>query len=296
MSPERWQQIQNVFDRAQACGPDERATLLDEACKGDEELRREIEWMLAHQNEAKHFIDAPALELAAISVAADPGALLAGSSLGSYEDLQFIGRGGMGEVYRARDPKLKRDVAIKVLPKAFASDSGRLARFQREAQVLASLNHPNISTIHDIQQDRGIRFLVLEYVEGETLAAGVKRGPLHINDILSLLKQVAEALEAAHQKGILHRDLKPANIQITPEERFKVLDFGLAKMIDAERRLDAVHSSGNGIFGTASYMSPEQASGGPVDRRTDIWAFGCVLYEMLTGRRAFGGENPADIV
>jgi eukaryotic-like serine/threonine-protein kinase len=301
MSPELWQQIQEVFDKARACEPAKRAALLQEACEDDEELRREIEWMLAHQEDAKHFIDAPALKLAAISIAADPGAslagsTLAGSTLGSYVDLRLIGRGGMGEVYRARDPKLMRDVAIKVLPKAFASDSSRLARFQREAQVLASLNHPNISTIYDIQEERGIHFIVLEYVEGVTLSSRLKRGPLPIDETLSLLKQVAEALEAAHEKGILHRDLKPSNIQITPEGRVKVLDFGLAKMIDAERKLDAVHSSGNGIFGTASYMSPEQASGGLVDRRTDIWAFGCVLYEMLTERRAFEGENAAVII
>src|SRR5207244_1128828 len=157
--------------------------------------------------------------LVSISIASDPVALLTGSSLGLYEDLRLIGRGGMGEVYRARDPKLMRDVAIKVLPSAFASDPARLARFQREAHVLASLNHPNISVIHDINEDRGLRFLVLEYVQGETLAARLKRGSLPIDETLLLLKQVAEALEGAHEKGILHRDLKPANIQITPEGR-----------------------------------------------------------------------------
>lgn len=296
MSPERWQQIQDLFHQARICVPGKRAALLEEACKGDKELRRELEWMLAHQDEARVFIQAPALELAAMSLATDPGVSLAESSLGLYEDLRLIGKGGMGEVYRARDPKLMRDVAIKVLPRTFAGDSDRLARFQREAQVLASLNHPNISIIHDIQEDKGLLFLVLEYVEGETLGDRLKRGPIPLDETLSLLRQVTEALEAAHEKGIFHRDLKPANIQVTPDGQVKVLDFGLAKHIEPDGRVDVFESSGSMIFGTAAYMSPEQASGSTVDKRTDVWALGCVLYEALTARRAFGGENAADTI
>jgi eukaryotic-like serine/threonine-protein kinase len=296
MSPERWQQIQGVFDKARSCGPNERRAVLDEACASDKELRAEVEWMLTHQGEAENLMPAPALELAALSVAAETGTLLVGSSLGPYEDLQLIGRGGMGEVYRARDPKLMREVALKVLPRAFASDPGRVSRFQREAHMLAALNHPNISVIHDLHEDRGLRFIVLEYVLGETLNTRLKRGPLAIDESLTLLKQVAEALEAAHERGIFHRDLKPSNIQITPEGRVKVLDFGLAKMNEPDGKFDAVQSSGNIVFGTASYMSPEQASGGPLDRQTDIWSFGCVLYETLTAQRAFVGENAADII
>src|SRR5262249_28237480 len=197
MSPERWQQIQRVFDKARSCGPNERRALLDEACTGDKELRAEVEWMLTHQDEAENLMPAPALELAAMSVSAETGTLLIGSSLGPYEDLQLIGRGGMGEVYRARDPKLMREVALKVLPRAFASDPGRVSRFQREAHMLAALNHPNISVIHDIHEDMGLRFLVLEYVPGETLNTRLKRGPLAIDESLTILKQVAEALEAA---------------------------------------------------------------------------------------------------
>jgi Tol biopolymer transport system component len=212
----------------------------------------------------------------------------------------------MGEVYRARDRRLDRDVAIKVLPDAFVNDPDRLARFEREARVLASLNHSSIGVIHDIQEDRGARFLVLELVEGETLSARLKRGPLPIDEALELMKQVAEALEAAHEKGIFHRDLKPANIQITPAGRAKVLDFGLAKIAQPEAAssgglsnsptLGAGNTEGGVILGTAAYMSPEQARGRPVDKRTDIFSFGCVLFETLTGEPAFGGETATDIL
>src|SRR5262245_37315808 len=232
-------------------------------------------------------------------------AISIGTRLGSYEITALLGKGGMGEVYRAHDRKLQRDVAIKVLPDAFVDDPDRLSRFEREAHVLASLNHSNIAIIHDIQADHGTRFLVLELVEGETLSARLKRGVLPIDEALELLKQVAEALEAAHEKGILHRDLKPANIQITPAGRAKVLDFGLAKMTQSEPAssaglsnsptLGAGQTEGGMILGTAAYMSPEQARGRPVDKRTDIFAFGCVLYEVLTGEPAFGGETATDV-
>src|ERR1700739_1455089 len=219
-----------------------------------------------------------------------------GSKLGSYEILSAIGAGGMGEVYQAHDTKLGRDGAIKVLPGAFAHDPERLSRFQREAKMLAALNHPNIATIHGLEQSNGTSYLVMELVSGETLAERVKKeGPVPIEEALKIAVQIAEALEAAHEKGILHRDLKPANVKVTPEGKVKVLDFGLAKAFAGDGvnedpsnspTLSVAATMHGVILGTAAYMSPEQARGKSVDKRTDIWAFGCVLYELITGRAA----------
>ena len=240
--------------------------------------------------------------------------LKSGTRLGPYEILSPLGAGGMGEVYRAADSKLRRDVAIKVLPAAFSADPERLARFEQEARLLAALNHPNIAGIYGLEESDGVRFLALELVPGETLAERVARGPVPAQEALGLSRQIAEALEAAHEKGIVHRDLKPANVKVTPDGQVKVLDFGLAKAFGAAVPggeaspgggvVDLSHSptatyrgSREGIIlGTAGYMSPEQARGKPVDRRTDIWAFGCVLYEMLTGRLAFQGETLSDTI
>jgi Tol biopolymer transport system component len=229
-----------------------------------------------------------------------------GTRLGSYELVAQIGAGGMGEVYRAHDTKLGRDVAIKVLPEAFAHDPERLSRFQREAKMLASLNHPNIATIHGLEQTNGTSYLVMELVSGETLAERVKRdGAVPIEEALAICKQIAEALEAAHEKGIIHRDLKPANVKVTPEGKVKVLDFGLAKAFAGDTAdsnpsqsptLSAVATMQGVLLGTAAYMSPEQARGKAVDKRTDIWAFGCVLYELLCGRPAFEGEDITEIL
>src|ERR1700680_3099193 len=231
--------------------------------------------------------------------------LAAGPQLGSYEVLSQIGAGGMGEVYQAHDTKLGRDVAIKVLPEAFAHDAERLSRFQREAKMLASLNHPNIATIHGLEHSGGTSYLVLELVSGETLAERVKAGPLDIEEALKIAVQIAEALEAAHEKNIIHRDLKPANVKVTPEGKVKVLDFGLAKAFAGDATNEDIGNSPTlsmaatmqgVILGTAAYMSPEQARGKSVDKRTDIWAFGCVLYELLTGKHAFHGEDVTDIL
>ncbi len=232
--------------------------------------------------------------------------LTAGTRLGSYEVLAPIGAGGMGEVYRAKDTRLDRVVAIKVLPEAFAHDPERLSRFQREAKMLAALNHPNIATIYGLEQSNGTSYLVMELVSGETLAERVKRdGAVPIEEALGIAKQIAEALEAAHEKGIIHRDLKPANVKVTPEGKVKVLDFGLAKAFEGEAANDnpsnsptlSMAATMHGmILGTAAYMSPEQARGKAVDKRTDIWAFGCVLYELLCGRPAFEGENVTEIL
>ena len=222
-----------------------------------------------------------------------------GTTLGPYSVTAKIGEGGMGEVYRARDTKLDRDVALKVLPEAFTQDPDRLARFEREAKVLASLNHPNIAAIYGLEEADGIRALVLELVEGPTLADRIKRGPIPLDEALPIAKQIAEALEAAHEAGVIHRDLKPANIKVRDDGTVKVLDFGLAKALDPSPTgdpsqsptLTAAATQMGVIMGTAAYMSPEQARGKPVDRRADIWAFGVVLYEMLTGGRPFQGED-----
>ena len=223
-----------------------------------------------------------------------------GKSLAHYEITSQIGKGGMGEVYQAKDTKLGRDVAIKVLPEEFALDPDRVARFQREAKLLASLNHPNIAAIYGLEDSDGIHFLVMELIEGQNLSDRIKTGPIPVEEALKLALQIAEALEAAHEKGVIHRDLKPANIKITPDGKLKVLDFGLAKAFAGEQAdmnlsnsptLSLAATRKGIILGTAAYMSPEQARGKPVDTRADIWAFGVVLFEMLTGRLLFAGED-----
>jgi eukaryotic-like serine/threonine-protein kinase len=226
-----------------------------------------------------------------------------GQHLGSYEITALLGKGGMGEVYRARDTKLKRDVAIKILPDEFSRDPERVNRFQREAQVLASLNHPNIAQIYGLEDSTAQRCIVMELVEGDTLAERLKRGPIPLDEALQIAKQVAEALEAAHDRGVIHRDLKPANLKLTHNGTVKVLDFGLAKVREPQAAVDLSNSATlllattpGIIMGTAAYMSPEQAKGLSLDRRTDIFAFGCVLYEMLTGRPAFHGVTASDIL
>jgi serine/threonine protein kinase len=223
-----------------------------------------------------------------------------GETLGHYKVLEQLGRGGMGEVYLAEDLSLDRKVALKFLPDVFTGDPERMARFEREAKLLASLNHPNIAAIYGLEQANGKRFLVLEYVEGETLQKRLSKGALPVEDALEVCRQIAEGLEAAHEKGVIHRDLKPANVMITAEERVKILDFGLAKALtDEAQSIDSSHSptiteamtQPGMILGTAAYMSPEQAKGKSVDKRADIWAFGCILYECLTGKKAFEGET-----
>src|SRR5215469_6012916 len=230
-------------------------------------------------------------------------ALPAGVRLGSYEILGAIGAGGMGEVYRARDSKLGRDVAIKVLPEVFTRDAGRVLRFEREAKLLAALNHPNIAAIYGIEDSNGSLALVMEYVDGPTLADRIRSGPIPMEEALPIARQIADALEYAHEHGVVHRDLKPANVKVTADDAVKILDFGLAKAVQGEASNVDVYNSptlshmateAGVLLGTAAYMSAEQAKGKPVDRRADIWAFGCVLYEMLTGAKAFHGETVAE--
>src|SRR5262245_28143401 len=282
----------------------ERDGFLRRQCSEDDALRQEVEAMLAAREEAANFMEAPALAVTAIRDANDM-ALPAGTKLGPYEILAAIGAGGMGEVYRARDTKLKREVAVKVLPDEFSNDPERVRRFQREAEALAALNHQNIAGIYDLQQSGTTRFLILEFVEGNTLADILaKRGALPLDEALNIARQICDALEAAHERGIVHRDLKPGNVMITANGRVKVLDFGLAKVFVEEGSTNLTAMSGalatptgaNEILGTAPYMSPEQARGKAVDKRTDIWAFGCVLYEALTGCRAFAAETTSDTI
>ena len=232
-------------------------------------------------------------------------ALTPGTRLGPYEIVAPLGSGGMGAVYRARDTKLDRDVAIKVLPDSFANDPDRVARFQREAKTLAALNHPNIAHIHGLEESGGVRALVMELVAGDDLGQRLASGRIPLDEALAIAQQITEALEAAHEQGIVHRDLKPANVKVRPDGMVKVLDFGLAKALEpvsmsgadatAFPTITSPAMTGVGvILGTAAYMSPEQAKGRPADKRCDIWAFGCVLYEMLTGARAFAGDEVSD--
>jgi Protein kinase domain/WD40-like Beta Propeller Repeat len=305
MSPERWAEVERVYHAALGRDVGERAGFVRDACAGDEELRREVEGLLA-QPASGDFLAAPAIAGAAELVSAPGAFVLTGRRIGVYQIQTLLGTGGMGEVYRARDTELGRDVAIKILPRFFRSDSERLTRFEREARVLASLNHPHIGGIYGFEEVDGIRALVLELVDGQTLADWIARGRLPLQKTIDIAQQIADALDAAHEKGIVHRDLKPANIKITPQGVVKVLDFGLAKLeagsaniadVATEAPTMATNDTREGlIVGTAAYMSPEQARGQAVDKRTDIWAFGCVVFEMLTGKPAFDGDGVTDVL
>jgi serine/threonine-protein kinase len=272
---------------------------LAEACAGDAGLAREVAALLAAQAVAGSFLSVPP------GVGAFEASLAPGTRLGSYDVLSIIGVGGMGEVYKAHDTKLGRVVAIKILPDAVARDADRVARFEREARALAALNHPNIAALYGLEHAGDRQFLIMELVDGETLAERVTHGPLLVDDALRIALQIAEALETAHEAGIIHRDLKPANVKITRDERVKVLDFGLAKIMEPDPAaadmtrspsVDAMVSRSHVILGTAAYMSPEQAKGLGADRRSDVFSFGVVLYEMLTGRRPFEGETAPEIL
>ena len=312
MTPERWKRIEELYHEARARPPAERAPFLAGACSDDEAMRRNVESLLADSDSDDGFLAEPALATSAQKVTDFVLTTMVGASLGGYQLRALLGVGGMGQVYQAHDPKLGRDVAIKILPPAFTSHPDRLARFEREARMLASLNHPNICGIYGIEESQGIRFLILELVEGETLADKLahvlsphpKARGLPLDDVLGIARQIAEALEVAHDKGIIHRDLKPANIKITPDGVVKVLDFGLAKAVGGEGAppdlsnapLEEGGRREGAVIGTAAYMSPEQARGLPVDKRSDIWAFGCVIYEMLTGRVTFAGDTVSDSI
>ena len=297
MTPERWRQVTTLFHAVRVRDAPDRPRYLDEACANDAMLRAEVEAMLsAHAETGRLSAVGP------MGAAMRTQQLGSGTMIGPYRIDCLIGTGGMAEVYRARDTKLGRDVAVKVRA-PFHADPERLARFEREARVLAALNHPHIAIIFGFEAVDGVSALVLELVDGETLAARIARGPIPLDQASLIARQIAEALEAAHEKGIVHRDLKPANVKITSAGAVKVLDFGIAKIYAGDANPDPLHpptltvgTREGMILGTAAYMSPEQARGLVVDKRTDIWAFGCVLYEMLTGLPAFPGETISDTV
>jgi eukaryotic-like serine/threonine-protein kinase len=298
MKQELWQRAEDLFHSALERSPEARRAFLEEACGDDTELRRQVELLVSQDAQAGSFLEKPLL--ADFTAALDARGSLVGRQYGPYGILSLLGAGGMGETYRAHDSKLGREVAIKILPPEFARDPERLAHFRREAHMLASLNHPNIAAIYGLEESAEADYLVLELVEGETL-----HGPLPLATALDRACQVAEALQATHEHGIIHRDLKPANIKVTPQGKVKVLDFGLAKAMwgtTGETNLPqaatvaGASSVAGHIVGTPGYMSPEQARGAPLDQRTDIWAFGCLLYELLTGRRAFEGETVEDTI
>jgi serine/threonine protein kinase len=298
MEPEPENQISDLYHRALERPPEERRAFLQEACNGDEALRQEVESLLRYELVSAGFLERPAMAALQIGTA----------QIGAYRILDRLGAGGMGEVYRAHDSKLGRDVAIKILPSHFLGDPERRVRFAREARMLATLNHPHIGAIYGLEESDGVTALVLELVEGPTLADRLGRGPLPVAEAIAIARQVAGALDEAHEKGIIHRDLKPANIVLQGasdggfgEIRAKVLDFGLAKTLDLFANeptgLDTAPAGGTAdgrILGTPAYMSPEQARGLVVDKRTDVWAFGCVLFEMLSGRQPFDGDTLTD--
>jgi Tol biopolymer transport system component/predicted Ser/Thr protein kinase len=301
MTPERWQQIDKLLGQALEQEPERRAAFLDQACAGDEELHREVASLLQAHGQAGSRLSSPAFELAGRQ-SADSQQTLMGQRLGHYQILFRLGEGGMGIVYKARDQHLDRFVAIKVLPPELVADPDRKRRFVQEAKAASALNHPNIITIHDIASDNGRDFIVMEYVEGKTLGELIPRRGMKLEEALKVAIQLADALAKAHAAGIIHRDLKPGNIMLTEESLVKILDFGLAKLAEnplpgGEPTRTAQSWTAEGmIVGTASYMSPEQAAGKPVDARSDIFSFGSVLYEMVTGQRAFQGDSTMSIV
>ncbi|HEX9699687.1 MAG TPA: protein kinase [Acidobacteriota bacterium] len=298
-SPPQWERVRRVFHDALRRDLAARDEFLEEACGADEDLSAEVRSLLDAYERVASPPSEPSFEGEGRRV---PSTELP-DRLGPYLILELIGSGGMGEVYLAKDTRLARNVAIKILPMELARDAERVARFNREARLLAAMNHPNIATLHEIGEADGLKYLVLELVEGETLSARLRRGPLKYREALEIAGQVAAALEAAHDKGIIHRDLKPANIKLTAAGTVKVLDFGVAKMTAPETEpvdlsevsTASFETSRTGmVIGTVAYMSPEQARGAEVDTSTDVWAFGCVLYQMLSGHKAFGGETVAD--
>jgi serine/threonine protein kinase/tetratricopeptide (TPR) repeat protein len=302
MPPQRWDQVKEKLQIALEMQPEQRAAYLSEVGKTDPELLQELKSLLESEKQAgTDFLKTHALRPIAAGVLNQSGNLI-GRSLGPYEIRELIGAGGMGEVYRAHDPRLGRDVAIKVLPVLLATNSDRLRRFEQEARAAAALNHPNILAIHDLGETGDIHYVVSELLEGETLRARLREDSLSIDHAIRLLLQIAQGLGAAHAKGIVHRDLKPENIFLTTDGNPKILDFGLAKLlsptdITRKQSADQGDETATGlVMGTPGYMSPEQVRGKPVDQRTDIFALGAIAYEMLSGRRAFHGESAADTI
>ena len=302
MTPERYQEVGQLYRAALEVEPERRAAFLAGACGGDEALRQEVESLLGFATRSGGLIDQPALEAAAKAIAEDQPWSPVGQSLGHYRILSLLGKGGMGEVYCARDTKLDRTVALKLLPAELAANQDRMRRFVREAKAASALNHPHVATIYEIGEASGVSFIAMEYVEGQTLAAEINGRPLDPAMIIEIGAQVADALDEAHSKGITHRDIKPANLMLTPRGRVKVLDFGLAKVAHPAGQDELSQSNTQSqttpgvVMGTVAYMSPEQALGREVDHRSDIFSLGVALYEMATGRRPFRGATVTETI
>ncbi|HEY3139467.1 MAG TPA: protein kinase, partial [Blastocatellia bacterium] len=302
MTPERWQRVDEIFQAAIELKAEERSAFVDSACAGDEELRREVESLITADEQGLSFVEEPAFQAAAGLLTTAEPELAEGQSFGHYEIIGLIGRGGMGEVYLAKDKLLGRRVALKLLPADYTRHKDRLRRFQQEAQAASALNHPNILTIYELGQVDGQQFIATEFVEGETLRQRMKRDRWGLGEALDIAVQTAGALAAAHKAGIIHRDIKPENIMLRPDGYVKVLDFGLAKLTEQHELSTRAHAaesvdiSSGLVMGTVKYMSPEQARGYSVDSRSDIFSFGIVLYEMLAGRSPFEGDTSNDLI
>src|SRR5881397_1236156 len=302
MTPERWQQLKQIFQSALERNPAERSAFLSQACADDPALRSQVESLIASHDQAGDSIEAMAAEAATQMLDDDQAVSIVGKQIGHYQVVSHIGRGGMGEVFLAQDASLGRKVALKLLRSDFTGIEERLRRFQQEARAASALNHPNILTIHEIGHDGSLHFMATEYVEGETLRQHLSRARMTVGQTLDVAVQVASALAAAHQAGIIHRDIKPENIMLRTDGNVKVLDFGLAKLTDpktietAAPTLPQVETAPGVVMGTFSYMSPEQARGLAVDARTDIWSLGVMIYEMAAGRQPFEGETASDVM
>ena len=304
MKPERWKQVNDLFQSAVERAPEERAAFLDESCHGDEGMRREVESLLTSHERAENFIEVPAFEVAPELVTNDSADALVGKLIGHYRIESLIGIGGMGEVYLARDERLGRKAALKFLPIASQRTRAQLSRFKNEARTASALNHPNILTVYEIGAEGNVQFIATEFIEGVTLRDALASGRMSAHNAVEIAVQVASALAAAHDAGVVHRDIKPENIMLRPDGYVKVLDFGIAKLTEQRRASDdhrvettALLQTRPGlVLGTAHYMSPEQARGQKVDARSDIWSLGVVLYEMVAGSPPFRGETPSDCI
>ncbi|MDQ3252961.1 MAG: serine/threonine protein kinase, partial [Acidobacteriota bacterium] len=300
MKAERWQEVERLYHAALECEEEARAAYLAEACAGDEALRREVESLLKYEEKAEGFIEVPALEVAAEVLAKEQMGLVIGQTVGHYKIMTLVGAGGMGEVYLAEDTKLGRKVALKALPTDVARNHELIQRFIQEARTASALSHANIAHIYELGEADGLSFIAMEYVDGETLRQHLERRRLKIIEALDVAIQVAGALAAAHRAGIIHRDIKPENIMLRADGSVKVLDFGLAKLLERQQidteTATLVKTSPGMIMGTPRYMSPEQARGQEVDARSDIWSLGVVLYEMVAGRAPFEGATTGDVI
>src|SRR5437867_1030867 len=304
MTPARFQTIEEIFLAALEHEPGQVSAFLDTACEGDEALRREVEVLLASDQRAGRFIERSTVGLATKIIQKGQGDSLVGQTIGHYKISESIGTGGMGEVYLATDIVAGRKAALKLLPLRFTGDTERLKRFQQEAHAVVGLNHPNILTVYEIGEDHSIHYIASELIEGETLRERLTRGRMQLSEAVDIAIQVASALAAAHNAGIIHRDIKPENIMLRPDGYVKVLDFGIAKLAEQElpttmprdEALLLVETNLGSVLGTVRYMSPEQAFGAQVDKSTDIWSLGVVLYEMVSGNAPFSGDTPKEVM